>query len=79
MMTKYNVSINLSLSLTVSADYLKRMGLEVSKGPIDMVANSDETRTAFAESVLNQCFRNNDRTLDALVVTDVEEGDRWSL
>ncbi|MDA9989545.1 hypothetical protein N9E48_01880 [Paracoccaceae bacterium] len=52
-MTKYNVSINLSLSLTVSADYLKRMGLEVSKGRIDMIANSDETRTAFAESVLN--------------------------
>ena len=79
MMTKYNVSIKLSLSLTVLANYLKRMGLEVSKGPIDMVASSDETRTVFAESVLNQCFRNNDRTLDALVVTDVEEGDRWSL
>ena len=82
------VSLNMDITITVSPDYLQRMGLQFNadKGlyyitdesprfldcDTDMYMDSNGNRTPLAQSAINQCFRNNNRVLDSLMITDIQ-------
>lgn len=66
------VSLNMDITITVSPDYLQRLGLNLDDKPGDMTLDSDGTPSLIAQSAINQCFRNNSRVLDSLMITNIE-------
>jgi len=66
------VSLNMDITITVSPDYLQRLGLNLDDKPGDMTLDSNGTPTPIAQSAINQCFRNNNRVLDSLMITDIQ-------
>ena len=66
------VSLNMDITLTVSPDYLQRLGLNLDDKPGDMTLDSNGNRTPLAQSAINQCFRNNNRVLDSLMITNIQ-------
>jgi hypothetical protein len=66
------VSLNMDITLTVSPEYLQRLGLNLDDKPGDMTLDSDGNPTPIAQSAINQCFRNNNRVLDSLMITNIE-------
>ena len=67
------LSLNMDITLTVSPDYLQRVGLNLDHKPGDMTLDSDGNPTPIAQSAINQCFRNNNRVLDSLMITDIQK------
>ena len=70
------VSLNMDITLTVSPDYLQRLGLNLDHKPgewNDMTLDSDGNPTPIAQSAINQCFRNNNRVLDSLMITGIQK------
>ena len=67
------VSLNMDITLTVSPDYLQRLGLNLDDKPGDMTLDSDGNPTPIAQSAINQCFRNNNRVLDSLMITGIQK------
>ena len=62
----------MDITLTVSPEYLQRLGLNLDDKPGDMTLDSDGNPTPIAQSAINQCFRNNNRVLDSLMITNIE-------
>jgi len=66
------LSLNMDITISVSPDYLQRVGLNLDDKPGDMTLDSDGNPTPIAQSAINQCFRNNSRVLDSLTITDIQ-------
>ena len=70
------LSLNMDITISVSPDYLQRVGLNLDDKPGDtnlcMTLDSNGTPSLIAQSALNQCFRNNSRVLDSLTITDIQ-------
>ena len=83
------LSLNMDITISVSPDYLQRMGLQFDKDKglfytldkntlfidreTDIHMDSNGTPTLLAQSAINQCFRNNSRVLDSLTITDIQK------
>ncbi|MAW84793.1 MAG: hypothetical protein CL832_10455 [Crocinitomicaceae bacterium] len=76
MANKFEVDMNISITVQMSEDYLKDLGMTPEDWPIDHMAN-DDLSSKLLRSVVNQCFRNNKRQVNALVVTDITEPQIW--
>tara|TARA_R110002012_G_C11518644_1_gene599218 strand:+ start:310 stop:573 length:264 start_codon:yes stop_codon:yes gene_type:complete len=83
------LSLNMDITISVSPDYLQRVGLDfdsdmglyctIDESPriidreTDIHMDSNGTPTPLAQSAINQCFRNNSRVLDSLTITDIQK------
>ena len=83
------ISLNMDITISVSPDYLQRMEINLDghnaiaagEFPVDLLANESKPmvsqsilkNSTFAQSAINQCFRNNSRVLDSLMITDIQK------
>lgn len=76
MSNKYEINMNISFTVQMSEDYLKSLDISPNDWPVDHMANGDLSSKLLA-SVVNQCFKNNRRQVNQLVVTDITKPELW--
>lgn len=85
---KYKLNLEISMQVEVSEDYLERMDILPIEWPFGVEHFSEAFRKKYPNrvaqtskvlpkhplfrSVLNQCFKNNRRTLDKLFIDSIE-------
>lgn len=85
---KYTLDLHISMQVEVSQDYLERMDILPIEWPFGVEGANEAFRKKYPNriaqmakilpehplfrSVLNQCFKNNRRTLDMLLIDSIE-------
>lgn len=70
---KYTLNLEISMQVEVSQDYLERMAILPIEWAFEQGFSSElPPQSPLFRSVLNQCFKNNRRTLDKLFIDSIE-------